>query len=607
MLNSFSVAQSGLKVAQTNVENVMNNISNENTEGYKKRVVDIFEATHVDARSTGRGATVGDVRRITNIYAYDNLMKQDSKKSEYDELSTMLEEIESSFYETEDSGFSNDLDKYFQSVENLRSNPTNAIYRNELSSQGEIIVNDLKTLYSSIEDREKVTQNFLKDDVSEVNGILNDIGTVNKHIEDSLTVANDLLDKRDNLEARLSKYTTVTMQRNDSYSLSIGNTTAVRYDTNVHKVDLTDNYIAQKDVYATDDNESTLVNKDTWDGSDTVTYYFNKDISVTVTNGEKIDLDGDGDDETIDKDNIVRALKYKINHDPTMSVYIQAFNGQYSINENGNKTDKNDQDYFLVVEAKEAGKDNKFEGKIIVNDDDTQDDDGNQVSNLVTKNDNKSKEAQNDIHLEIFSEKLNIQGGKFKSMLDNVDTTSSNNKFTKYKDMLDNFARKLADMSEAYILNDDGTYVSGGEATLLDKNKDQRVDLNLFSGASVKTLEFNKDKVSTLDQENLDYLATLQWNENIDIDGTGENNTSFSKYFQSLKVSIASDKENVDYAKETQKTVTESLRTSYEKFTKVDKDSEMINLMKFQSAYEANAKVITIVDRMLKTLLGMSQ
>jgi flagellar hook-associated protein 1 FlgK len=34
-------------------------------------------------------------------------------------------------------------------------------------------------------------------------------------------------------------------------------------------------------------------------------------------------------------------------------------------------------------------------------------------------------------------------------------------------------------------------------------------------------------------------------------------------------------------------------------------DEELVNLMKYQTAYQANAKVITAIDKMLDTLLGM--
>jgi len=70
-------------------------------------------------------------------------------------------------------------------------------------------------------------------------------------------------------------------------------------------------------------------------------------------------------------------------------------------------------------------------------------------------------------------------------------------------------------------------------------------------------------------------------------------------------VQVSSDKENVDYLKETQKAVKESLQLTYDKVVKVDKDEEMVNLIKFQAAYEANAKMITVVDEMLQTILGL--
>ena len=49
------------------------------------------------------------------------------------------------------------------------------------------------------------------------------------------------------------------------------------------------------------------------------------------------------------------------------------------------------------------------------------------------------------------------------------------------------------------------------------------------------------------------------------------------------------------------------MQNAYDKMTKVDKDAEMIELIKFQSAYEANAKMVTVVDQMLQTLLGMKR
>jgi flagellar hook-associated protein 1 FlgK len=160
-------------------------------------------------------------------------------------------------------------------------------------------------------------------------------------------------------------------------------------------------------------------------------------------------------------------------------------------------------------------------------------------------------------------------------------------------------------MSGSFIENSDGTYVSGNNKVDVSSSRASKVDIGLFSGSSVDTLVFNDGKVSGLNQDKLDYLSTMQWNKDVDFDGTGANNTSLSDFNQALRVQVSEDKENVDFRKSTQDAVTESLQNVYDKLTKVDKDEEMMNLIKFQAAYEANAKLITMIDEMLATILGM--
>jgi len=46
---------------------------------------------------------------------------------------------------------------------------------------------------------------------------------------------------------------------------------------------------------------------------------------------------------------------------------------------------------------------------------------------------------------------------------------------------------------------------------------------------------------------------------------------------------------------------------SYESISKVNIDEELVNLIKYQTAYGAAAKIITTIDQMLDTLLGLKQ
>lgn len=605
MLNTINVAQTALTSAQTQVENVMNNIANENTDGYKKRVVDTKELDHSDSRVTGRGVYVYGVNRITNMYVYDNLIDHQSKNFQHNELSSMLSNIEAIFFETDDSGLSADLDNYFQAVEDLRANPNNEIYRNNLKNSGKILVNDLKNMYENLEKQEASLKNRVNDNLDEVNGLLKNIGIVNKQIINATGDTNALEDERDLLESKLSQYVDIKVSRVDGYSLSIGGVTAVRYDTNVHDLKLVTNHIAQKDVYADVNNTSTLVNPATWDGDDSITYYFNKENSIKISVGDTF-VDSKGDTQTVSKDNIVQALVSKINEDPKLSLLVEAHNGQYSVDENGDKHEfePTTSDHYLVIESKTSGIAGKFDGQIIVNDDDNLNTNSEQVSNIVKKSDIKSDIATNDVHIEIYESELTVSSGRLKSMLDNLDTTSSENKFTNYKSMLNDFAKALSDFTDGYIEKGKLKYASGEQASLLDHNKENMQMVGLFEGTSVANLEFKESVVDNLSQNDLEYLATMQWNDKVMI-GSSNEPTSFSKYYASVRAIVSDDKENVDYMSKTQKAVTQSLAFNYDKMTKVNKDDELINLVKYQSAYEANAKLVTIVDEMLSTILGM--
>merc|ERR1711879_626576 len=376
MLKSLNVAQSGLNAAKIAVENTSNNIANENTPGYKKRVVQLSEIDSAGANLTGRGVSADETYRITSEYLFNNIMRETTKNSYYDEVSSIIGNIEQMFSETDTAGFSNDLNRFFQSVENLRSNPNSLVYQNTLQNDANLLVDSLQQLYTDIEAQEEITLNRVEDNVVEINSILKQIGELNEQMGLQNTASNDLLDKRDKLEKELSELVNIDVDRSDGeYQLKIGNAVAVRHNTNIREVNLVEENTAQIDRFALVDNDldnnvydSVKYNQDgsggvtarTFNTGDTVTYKFNNEYEVSVTIGENYDFDDDGSAETIDSSNIIRALEQKINTHTHISEKIEAFNGNYKTDEDGNKTDETLNDEFLLVEAKNAGEIGEF-------------------------------------------------------------------------------------------------------------------------------------------------------------------------------------------------------------------------------------------------------
>ncbi|GLP23908.1 hypothetical protein HpBGD77_21600 [Helicobacter pylori] len=58
---------------------------------------------------------------------------------------------------------------------------------------------------------------------------------------------------------------------------------------------------------------------------------------------------------------------------------------------------------------------------------------------------------------------------------------------------------------------------------------------------------------------------------------------------------------------DTKKSMLETIKKEQLSISQVSVDEEMVNLIKFQSGYAANAKVISAIDRMIDTLLGIKQ
>jgi len=616
MLKSLNVAQTGLSAAKIAVENVSNNIANENTPGYKKRVVQLNELTLGDSRFTGSGVRADNAYRITSEYMFNNIMKENTKNSYYDEISSIVGNVEQMFKETDISGFSNDLNRFFQAVENLRTTPSSELYKTTLKTTGSNLVDSLHNLYENIEQQESITYNRLEDNVQEINAILNDIGELNEQMGLSHNSTNDLLDKRDQLEKELSALVDIDVSRDsDDYQLKIGGAIAVRYNTNIREVNLVEDNTTQIDRFATEDANGkaidSIANGRTLASGDVITYKFDNTNEVSVTlgsfvldaNGNQVDLDNDGVADQIDENNFIRALKYEINHNTYISDKVTAFNGNYQVDENGNKIDLSSSDKFLVVEANQDGTDGSFIGRISI----TTAADGNDT---VFKDDYQSVEAENKVYLAVYESEVDVSSGIIKAQIENLTTTSPNNKIIDYKDKLDSLASTLSDIYSKYVLEGDENYTYGHIATDSYNGTESVTNLNLFSGSTVKTLTFNEEMVNDLDQEDLDYISSMQWKDDIDFDGFAQDGstqekTSFSEFFQEVRVNISTDKENNDFLMETQTAVVQSLESSYEQLTKVDSDEEMINLIQFQAAYTANAKIITVVDEMLQTLLGI--
>ena len=730
MIGALNVAQTGLAASKYAVENVANNITNESTPGYKKRVVNFSEINNV-SMSAGQGVGY-DLSRVTSEFLYGNLVTETTRLSYNEEVSQILENTEALFSETDDSGFSANLNRYYQAVENMRSEPSNEIYQTDLANNGEFLVESMQKLYEGIERIQLVKEEELKANVTKVNSILNDIGEINEQMANYDEVSIEMLDKRDNLESELAKYVDIeSTNYNNEYELKIAGQTAVRYSTNIRSIALENVETPQIDRFSVKgsdgialdsiknyEDENGAIQSQSYSDGDIVSYTFNATDTVSVQIGGT-NLAG----ETITEDNLTRSLVLEINNNPQIRSYITAYNGEPKFDDSGNLIESS-KDEFLYISSDHDGLGGKFDSRISI---ESIDESSNVDRKNIYKSELSSEEATNKNSLTIFGSEVDLSSGILKAQIEYTDSTNSANELESFKNQLDTFANTLTDLSKSYYKDDiSGDYIYGekagdelyqmdeygsstanisisdaanissmtiniggtdytlnnsaiasaanigelaialqtniqtatGDAGItVSANADDsgliftdangrefsmenfvvldnattpaattdtitnvsepnyeytKFELDLFSGSNVKTMKFNSEVINSLDQTDLDYLASIQWKDDVSFDGKAQNpnsndTVSMSEFYQSVRVSVSSQKESADFVLNTQMEVKQSLEATYTSIVSVDKDQEMTALIQFQAAYTASAKLITVVDEMLQTLLSIKR
>ncbi len=88
--------------------------------------------------------------------------------------------------------------------------------------------------------------------------------------------------------------------------------------------------------------------------------------------------------------------------------------------------------------------------------------------------------------------------------------------------------------------------------------------------------------------------------------GKGVNDTLYG-YYDTLVTEVGSFTNSMIHLDDTYTAQFNAIELEYQSISKVSIDEELTNLIKYQTAYGAASKVITTVDQMLNTLLGIKQ
>jgi len=234
MSSDLQIGLSGILAAQRAMLVTAHNISNSNTKGYTRQST--IMATKLPVTTTagtmGQGVELVKIIRHKDDYLNSRLRDISSSLGSASIKSQYLRELETVFNETSEASLNNALASFFKGINDLSQNTENMSSRATLFEKANTLTDTFHRTVNELNQMKIFVKQSLESKISDVNNLTTNIASINKQIA-ALNVkgieSNDLLDKREALLLDLSKLINITVitQNNGMVNVSTSGGTLV--------------------------------------------------------------------------------------------------------------------------------------------------------------------------------------------------------------------------------------------------------------------------------------------------------------------------------------------------------------------------------------------
>ena len=621
IFNTLNVGYSGLVAAQAGVNTTSHNISNAESEGYTRQRITTAASAPLSLApgNVGNGVDVTDIKRIFDNFVFDRYagISADKEYSEYSEK--MLEQLSTYFPEIDNVGIKADLAEFYNMWQTLSDNPDNDAVKVALAKQTETLATHINQTQEQIETLQIQLNKELLVNVNEVNLLAEELANLNNSINVAESAggssANDLRDKRNVIERSLARLVGSDVNVGKITSnigiSSSANTATESYTLSVNGLNIVDGSTFHP-IHAENTNNASGFYELSYERQDGVLIPLENNLKSGKI-GALLDLRGGAISEStgVPIDGTVQKTLSEL--DAFASSLIETTNNIYAsssttrmnsnileINSNDSVASSNlniNQGSFEIViydiDGEETARrsinidssttmggvvdSNSIQGQLESQRDDNSDSNANNdVDDYV--NFNWATYASGDKALEFsldpFSESLGYTFAIEDTLTDSTFSSGTNFAgalgLSRYFDGDD--ASNIVMNTQ---LNSNPTLISSG---LSSSSGDNNIALNMIQH-QFEEYDFNIGNVS--------YKTTT--NGMFDIIATGVGTATNAAILKNETVS----------------TQFNAVELEYFSTSKVSIDEEMTNLIKYQTAYGAAAKLISTIDQMMQTLLGI--
>ena len=626
LLSSLNTSYSGLRTSQLMVDTTSHNISNANNESYTRQRVQVSTAMSINSGGVqvGQGVQTDQITRIHNEFVYERYRKSESELEFSENEFKFLNEASSYFSDIEGVGIFNDIETYNNAWEAFSINPNDSANKITLAEYTTTMTENINYTTSKIEGLRDAINEQVESGINEFNRLGEKIVEINKQLvqnEAGGIKANDLRDERDKLESAMSKLINISVFKTapesnaiadmsiedskEQYNITIGGYSII------NREDFKPLELNNKDISTNLFN----INFDTGGDSTNITDMITGGkvgALLSLRGGEINSKSGVADDG--------KLQKYLDNLDSFTQSLIQNTNNIYAGSAKDSMTTemltytKDYQEFTLegntVLSATDL-KINTARNTVI---------EKQPSFNLVAYDNDGNLLASKNIEIDDNSTMNSIVQSINSDTDDNLDndyTNDINDYFT--AEFSDGFLRlkptQIATLKEYKISMVDDTEVGSNFAGAIGIGR-------FFDGTNASDIKLNADLSSDAlkinpyqapadgDNTIANAMLQLQYDEVSFYKRDGSefgSKETLSSFYKMVVTDVASDTSSASMSRDSKEAINTTIKVEFDNISKVSLDEELSSLLRYQTSYQANAKVITTIDRMIDTLLGIKQ
>lgn len=621
IFSTLNTGVSGLQAAEVQIATTSHNITNANSTHYtRQRVVQQAAwAYHTPSGDIGMGTRVQTIVRIHDEFVYSKLKNSESALENTKYMQRFLQEVAERYPDLKDVNSDNsgvgilrDLQNYQKAWNSFASNPTDGAMKINLVKTATTLSDSIKRTKEHLDKLQQSVDKDIELTVQEINQTAKDIAELNKKIGQAESTpnvnANDLRDKRDELELKLAKLVGFDVSKGGiTQDSRFGNTMTDGgrdYNINISGISIVDgvHFTPLKLDETRGDTPFHNIYHDMEDGT-------RINLTTKITGGKlgaQLDLRGRHYNDVKEKfndgylqefiddiDNLATTMMVETNNvyakAATTSMESKPLKGMDKDMSLANFSDKINNGSFDVVVYNTQG--DEVARKTIYINSVTTFDSTNQANSIVDQI-NANTDDNNDHN------PLNDFDDYFKAVF-NYNEDTKEGTFTLLPRSNDGFKVSIEDNGTNFpgVFGMSG-FFSGNDASDIQVNSTLSED-PMKIRASSSGAEGNNDVANEMLE--LQYKRVNFGTE------SSPNEATFEGFYRTMTTKVASITENNNSLNDTNTIIHETVSAEFYSISGVNMNEELSNLIRFQTSYGAAAKIVSTIDKMLDTLLSLKQ